>query len=261
MEFHKRKIGLALGGGAVLGAAHIGVIKALEEYEIKIDFISGTSIGSVVAALYAFGKTWEEIKEIALNLEWLDISEISPSRYGLLTNKKIEDVIINNIGDVLFEDSPIPLAAVATDITFGRKVFMNKGRVADAVMASTCLPGIFAPVQRGEQFLIDGGVVENVPVLSLKKLGAAFTIGVDLISKQAFEKPDNIFEVLINTVNITLVNVTKLQTENADLLISPELSDFNVYDTDQVAKLVERGYEEGKRHLEQEMRKYSKLNK
>lgn len=245
----KKKIGLALGGGAVLGAAHIGVMRAVEEYKVPVEYISGTSIGALIAALYAFGLNWRDMEKIALDLDWLDISGFSLSQYGLITNKKIGKVITENLGNVKFDQSKIPLAVIATDICKGKKVVLNEGSVADAVMASTCIPGIFVPVERGEQLLVDGGIMENVPVLSLQNMGAHFVIGVDLNAKQAFSKPKNIAEVLINTINLTLQNVTQLQTGEADLLITPDLSAFNLYDTDQVPDLIEKGYRESKAAL------------
>ncbi len=246
-----KKIGLALGGGAVLGAAHIGIIRAIDEYDIPIKFISGTSIGSLIAALYSFGLTWNEMQEIAVDLNWLDISTLSLSQYGLLTNKKIGNVITDHLGDVQFNESKIPLAVIATDIAKGKKVVLSEGSVADAVMASTCIPGIFVPIQKDNQLLIDGGVMENVPVLSLQEMGADFIIGVDLNAKQSFIKPDNILEVLINTINLTLASATRLQTEETDLLITPDVSEFNLYDTSQVSALIERGYSDSKKKIEE----------
>lgn len=246
-----KKVGLALGGGAVLGAAHIGVIRAIEEYEIKIDYISGTSIGALIGALYAFGTKWEEIKKIAEEMDWFDISELSISQYGLLNNKKIGDIIQDQLGDVKFKDSNIPLSIIATDIGNGTKEVLTDGSITDAVMASTCLPGIFSPVEMDDKLLVDGGVLENVPVLSLQEMGADYIIGVDLNACYSFVKPENIVELLINTVNLALINVSKLQTEKADLLITPDLSRFNLYDTEQVPELIDIGYKESRKVLKE----------
>jgi NTE family protein len=249
----KENIGLALGGGAVLGAAHIGVIRAMEEYDVPVKFISGTSIGSLVAALYSFGLKWKEMEEIALNLNWLDLSGLTLSKYGLLSNEKIGNVITEHLGDVKIEDSKIPLAIIATDISGGKIVVIKKGSVADAVMASTCIPGVFIPVEKEGKFLIDGGIMENVPVLSLQEMGSGCNIGVDLNIRNSIVKPNNIVEVLINTIHLTLRNVTKLQTKKADILITPDLSAFNHYDTSQVPDLIQRGYEESKKAIEKHL--------
>lgn len=240
----KKHIGLALGGGAVLGAAHIGVIRALEESKIPVKFISGTSIGALVAAMFAFGKSWKEIRSMAMELDWFDISRLAFNRNGLLSNKKMGKLITENLGDVTFDDTEIPLAIVATDITSGEKVVIKKGSITTAVLASTSIPGLFVPVETDKHLLVDGGIAENVPVLSARDIGAEYIIGVDLNAKQNFTKPKNIVQVLINTVHLTLRNVTKLQTEEADLLITPDLSEFDYYHVKQIPDLIEKGYAE-----------------
>jgi NTE family protein len=239
-----QNIGLALGGGAVLGAAHIGVIRALEESRIPVKYISGTSIGALVAAMFAFGKSWKEIRSIAMEVDWIDISRLAFSRNGLLSNKKMGKLITDNLGDVTFEDTEIPLAIVATDITSGEKVVIKKGSITTAILASTSIPGLFVPVETDNRLLVDGGIAENVPVLSARDMGAEYIIGVDLNAKQNFTKPKNIVQVLINTVHLTLRNVTQLQTEEADLLITPDLSEFDYYHVKQIPELIEKGYAE-----------------
>lgn len=246
-----KKIGLALGGGAVLGAAHVGVLKALEEKDIKISYIAGTSIGAFVAAFYAFSKKSVDISEIARKLKWMDVSEISLSRYGLLSNEKLGELISEYVGDKKIEDSDIPLAMIATDITSGEKVVMKKGPLATAVMASTCIPGIFNPVEFEEKLLVDGGIVENVPINTVNEMGADYVIGVDLNAKNKYEKPGNILDVIMNSFHFTLMAAAKYQTESADLLITPDLSSFNMTDPDQVEDLIEQGYKDAKKALEQ----------
>ena len=173
-----RKIGLALGGGAVLGAAHVGVLRALEEFDISINCVAGTSIGAFISAFFAFNKHWTEIKEITLDLNWLDISALSLSKMGLLSNEKLGKLITEHIGDVNFAKADIPIAMISTDISNGEKIILKEGKVADAVMASTCIPGIFIPLEIGNKLLVDGGIVENVPITPLKEMGADFVIGV-----------------------------------------------------------------------------------
>ena len=239
-----KQIGLALGGGAVLGAAHIGVLKALEELEISIHYVAGTSIGAFVAAFYAFDKTWKEIEEIALKLKWIDISGISLSQYGLLSNEKLGELITEYLGNKKFKKSSIPLAMIATDISNGKKVILRKGSVAEAAMASTAIPGIFNPVEIDGKLLVDGGIVENVPIQTLNDMGANYIIGVDLNAKHSYEKPNNIVDVMVNSFHFTLQASAKLQTKEADLLIQPDLSSFNRSDMDQVEDLIEKGYED-----------------
>ncbi|NIT59000.1 MAG: patatin, partial [Aliifodinibius sp.] len=129
-------IGLALGGGATLGAAHVGVLRALEEAEIEIDCIAGTSIGALVGALYAFGMSVDKIETIALDLDWPDISGLALSKMGLLNNKAMGKLLDTYLGDVQFDEAQIPFAAVATDIATGEKVILETGDVSEAVKAS-----------------------------------------------------------------------------------------------------------------------------
>jgi NTE family protein len=234
-DVSRKNIGLALGGGAVLGAAHIGVLRAIDELNITVSHIAGTSIGSVVGSLFAFGKSWQEIEEIAVELDWLDISSMSISQYSLLSNKKISQIIKDNLGSVDIEDASIPLCIVATDISRGERVLLKQGDLVNAVMASTCIPGIFKPIESENRLLVDGGFTENVPVLAVQEMGAKFIIGVDLNAKFPFKKPVNIIELLMNSVQLALVNAAKLQTEKADIIIAPDLSAFNMYDTKQVS--------------------------
>lgn len=246
-----RKIGLALGGGAVLGAAHIGVLQAIEEHSISISAISGTSIGSLIAALYAFGKTPAEIKDIALQTKWKNLSSLVLSRFGLLSGDKIAQIIIENIGDVDFDDAKIALNMVATDITTGERVVLNSANVAKSVMASSAIPGIFIPVEIDEKLLVDGGLVENVPVNALRELNADYVIAVDLNAKHSHKKPDGLIEVLLNTFDIVLNSATSTQLKSADFLVRPDLSEFNAHSTSQIERLIEVGYEYAYKQLQE----------
>lgn len=244
-----KNTGLALGGGAVLGAAHVGTLKALEEYNLPVDYIAGTSIGAFVAAFYAFGLDCDEIKKIALQLKWMDLSGISLSRYGLLSNEKMGKLLEKYIGKKNLEDAKIPLAVIATDISTGDRVVLDQGPVAQAVMASTCIPGIFKPVKINGRYLVDGGIVENIPIKTTRKLGAKFVIGVDLNGKFSYQKPNNLLDVIVNSFHFLMQNAEKFQIEKADLLIQPDLSGFNRSDTAQVEQLIQRGYEDSKNAL------------
>jgi len=244
-----KKTGLALGGGAVLGAAHVGALRAIDEFDIKINFIAGTSIGAFVAAFFAFGKNWQDINKIASDLKWIDITGISLSRYALLSNEKLGELIVEHIGDKNIQDANIPLAIVATDVSRGEKVVLDKGSVADAVMASTCIPGLFRPVKINKQLLVDGGIVENVPVKTVTQMGAEYVIGVDLNARHTYEKPDNILDVIINSFHFLMQKSDKLQTVKADLLIKPDLSAFNRSNMNQVDELMKVGYEDSKKAL------------
>ena len=246
-----KKVGLALGGGVALGAAHIGVLRAISELGIMIDYVAGTSVGAFIAAFHAFKKDWQEIEKIALQIEWKEIAGFSVSKFGLLSNKKMENLIVENIGDVNFDDSAIPLAMIATDITTGNKVVLDKGSVSKAIMASTCIPGIFMPVEINDKLLVDGGIVENVPISPLKNMGADIIIGVDLNANYTYDRPENMVDVLMNSFHFTLQAAAKLQTEKADILIRPDLSAYSRTNLKQAAELIDQGYFEAKKALKE----------
>ena len=239
-----KKTALALGGGAVLGAAHVGVLRALTELRIPVSMVSGTSIGAFIAALYAFGKSWQEIRDIAFDLDWLDLSSLVLSQYGLLTNKKFGRIVTELLGHKHIEDASIPLSIVATDIGTGKKVVFTHGDVALAVMASSCIPGIFRPVEYHGSLLVDGMLMENVPVSPLVERGAESVICVDLLARHVFKKPDNIIGVLLNAFYSSITNTTAIQTASVDLCISPNLSEFNLVDVGQVPDILYAGYRE-----------------
>lgn len=245
----EQKIGLALGGGAVLGAAHIGVLRAIDELGIEIDFIAGTSIGAFVAGLYASGMTWEEIQSMTKKLKWLDLSSPSFSKLGLLSNHRMGELIREKIGPVNLEDAKIPVAMIAADIETLEKVVLTKGEIAKAAMASTCIPGIFAPVEIDGRLLVDGGVVENVPISPLLDMGAEIIIAVDLNTEHKSKKPENLIEVLLRTFSLSSGTATRFQTTGADILIAPDLSEFNVIDIEQSPDLIKKGYDEAIRIL------------
>ncbi len=236
--------GVAFGGGAVLGAAHVGVLKAMHETGFCADCVSGTSIGSFVAALHAFGKSWEEIEEIAMDLDWFDLSGLALSSYGLLSNRKFGRLVLKLLGRKRIEDAPIPLAIVATDICSGDKVVMRKGSVATAVMASASIPGIFNPVKLKKMLLVDGVLTENVPVSPLGEMGASRIVCIDLLGRHRFRKPEHLAMLLMNAFYSAMRTMSEIQMEDADLVIRPDLSDFSLVDIDAVPEIFEAGYRE-----------------
>ena len=239
-----RKIGLALGGGAALGGAHIGVLRAFEELGLRISYISGNSIGAVVACLYAFGKSWQEIDDIALDMNWLEVSNFSPSKYSLFSNRKLGEKLKEIIGDKDFDEALIPLSIVASNLNTGDKTILKKGKVHVAVMASSAIPGLFKPVEIEGALLADGGLVENIPISLLQDSRADIIIGINLNARRSLRKPENWFGVMVNSYYTLIDSLSKAYTTNADLMIEPNLSDFSLIDTKKTKELAEKGYEE-----------------
>ncbi|MFA3782884.1 patatin-like phospholipase family protein [Melioribacteraceae bacterium 4301-Me] len=177
------KIGLALGSGAARGLTHIGVLKAIEEHGIKIDYISGSSIGALIGAAYAIGMSAQEIEDIAIQTDWKLMAKIflpSLSLSSIVNTKYLSEFLSTWFGNKTFDDLKIPFSAVTTDIQTGRMVVLEKGDLLSAIRASISIPVIFSPVTIGKYKLVDGGLVNPTPVDVVKKKGIDKVIAVNL---------------------------------------------------------------------------------
>jgi len=181
---NKPKFGLVLSGGGARGLAHIGVLKVLEEANFRVDYLSGTSMGGVIAAAYASGLTPQEIENIALehadSRKMFSLADPTLPRKGLLKGERIQAFFEEYIGDRTFDQLNIPVTLVAVDLNTGKEVHMNEGKVVDAVRATVSIPGVFSPVERDGQLLVDGGLLNNLPVDVNKEMGAESIVAVDV---------------------------------------------------------------------------------
>jgi len=180
--FPKKNVGLALGSGSARGWSHIGVLRALAEAGIEIRYVAGTSIGSLVGAAYALNKM-DVLEDFARQLDWKQIVsflDVTFPRSGLIDGKKISDFFRSHVREMDIEELPLRYCAVATDLATGREVVLNKGDLIKAIRASISVPGIFTPVKKKGRFLVDGGLVNPVPVSAVRKMGADYVIAVDL---------------------------------------------------------------------------------
>jgi NTE family protein len=176
-----RKIGLALGSGSARGWSHIGVIRGLQEANIAIDIVCGSSIGALVGGAYAAGKL-DIAEKFIRGLAWSDVlgfMEVPVPRSGLINSEKIAEYLRERLGDPNIEDLPIPFAAVATDLTSGQEVWIRQGSLIEAIRASLCMPGMFTPCFRDGRLLVDGGLINPVPVSLCRSLGADTVIAVN----------------------------------------------------------------------------------
>ena len=256
-----KKIGLALGGGAFRGAAHIGVLQVLEEKGIKPSHISGTSIGAFIGVLYAFGIPVQKMLEIARGITWMSISHFTLSKMGLLTNDEIGDIIIDLLGkERLIEEAPIPLSIIATDIEKGSKVVFEKGSVIDAVLASTCIPGIFIPIEINKRMLVDGFLVENVPITPLQNKELDMIIAVNLNARRSYNPPDDIIDIIVSALDIAIEVHSHSIIRNADVIIEPDVGSYSRFDSKKVDKFYEQGYRAAKKAMPN-IRKFLKRKK
>ncbi|HQU73258.1 MAG: patatin-like phospholipase family protein [Calditrichaeota bacterium] len=236
-------LGLALSGGAARGIAHIGVLQAFKENGIIPDFLAGTSIGSLVAGLFAFGIPVADILNQAEALSWTKISSLNIPRTGFLSNRILGEIVESQLGKVNIEDSPIPLAIVTTDISNGERVVLREGSLSEAIKASSCIPGIFTPVSINGRLLVDGFLVENVPLSPLREMGAQITVGVNLGALRDYREPDGIIDIMMNAFEIAVDANTFKTMRQADLIISPKLAGISRMDSTRAQDMYDEGYQ------------------
>ncbi len=246
--------GLALGGGAARGWAHIGVILALAEKNIRITHIAGTSIGAFVGAFYATNELDILISNV-MHLDWrhgVGYFTSVPSKTGMTNGRKITEFLENHLSVETLEEAAIPLCTVATDLRTGGEVILSRGSIVDAVRASIAIPGVFTPVQTEDFLLVDGGLVNPVPVCTLRRMGAETIIAVDLngvptdpdVPLLEKEQP-NMLEIIGVSANIIEAGLTqkRLAEDPPDLLIRPDLAHISYLDFNKGEELIRLGYE------------------
>jgi NTE family protein len=256
--FGRPKIGLALSGGAARGLAHLGVIKVLQEEGIKVSCVAGASVGSLMGALFAAGMRWDEMAEIARKIKWKDLAQLTLSRMGIARHAKLKAIIDDVIGRKRFEDLPLPFAAVAVDVTAGEEVILKDGSVAEAVRASSSIPGIFEPTVIGGRYLVDGGLLNNLPADVARRMGADVVVAVDL-NAQSFAPtpPKNVLDILYRCFLIVLRHSHESVRE-ADVLIAPDLGGRSYYDLKPIDEMIALG-EAAARAMLPRLRKKAKL--
>jgi len=244
------KVGLALGGGGAKGVAHIGVLKALEDAKVRPDFIAGTSVGAMVAAMYAFNVSIDTITNIARDLTLSQITTFKLNKTGFFTADPLKEILVEYLGEANIEDSSIPLAIVATDLKKGEEVIFTHGPLADAVCASASIPGVYIPMKMGERTLVDGGIVQSVPVGAVKDMGAGVIIASQLGGVGVYEEPKNVLDVMRNAFDIALSRRTREEVKEADLVIAMDLRDFSIADnTERYDELFTIGYDTAAKEL------------
>ncbi|HYN86653.1 MAG TPA: patatin-like phospholipase family protein [Pyrinomonadaceae bacterium] len=221
------RLGLALSGGAARGVAHVGVLKVLEESGVRVDCISGTSAGALVAGAYAAGMTVAELEELGRSLRWRDFGRVTLSRLGVQSNARMEEYVRARFPVTRFEELRIPFAAVATDLRTGGAVVMrDEGDVAFAVRASCALPGWYVPVTDAEgRQLVDGGLVANIPTAAVRALGAEVVVAVDVNQEGArfLGPPQSAIGVLFQSFIVVQRTAAAHQRQMADVVISPRV--------------------------------------
>jgi NTE family protein len=220
-------VGLALGSGGARGLAHIGVLKALEAHGIKVDMLAGSSMGSLIAAVYANGIEPHMMEKLALNLKrkhWLDLTVPG---MGFVAGEKIKQLIRLLTHGKRIEELSKELAVVATDIETGERVVFREGPVDQAVRASISIPGIFVPERVGDRLLVDGGVIDRVPITVIRDMGADLVIAVDVAQFDTPMKVTTIFDVIAQTIDVMEREILRHQILAADLVIRPDVGHYS----------------------------------
>jgi NTE family protein len=217
------KIAVVLGAGASKGFAHIGVLKVLESSNIPVHMIVGTSAGSFVGSLYAYGFTAFELQKLSFSLEKNDIIDLTVPDKGFVKGEKIETYINTILRETPMEKLRIPFYAVATDIQNGREVIFGSGNTGTAVRASCSIPGIFIPPVISGRMYVDGGVVSPVAVDAARRLGADVVIAVDLSGDSDSSLPKGTIEVILQSISIMYTKLSAAQLAKADIVITPKV--------------------------------------
>lgn len=254
-----KQVGLALGGGAAKGLAHIGVLKELAALDVPIVAIAGTSIGALVGGWYAARGSADEIERAVRETPWqelLGLRDISPRRAGAFFSlSRFAAWLRKETEDPAIEDLPIRFAAVATDIRTGERVVLQTGKLVDAILASIAVPMFFPPVERDGRFLVDGGLVEPVPFQTARELGAELVIGVDLssdvlaeagkkISLSGFWKPWQLFNIFYNATSVMEHQLVALQRRPGDIVLTPRVGHISSMDFRRADEGIRAGIEE-----------------
>ncbi len=235
------KIGVALGGGAAKGFAHIGVIKMLEANGFEPVVVSGTSAGSVVGALYASGMSAFDMQQKAVALDEASIRDLRLFSGGLIQGRKLQDYVNAQLDNKPAEQLKKPFAAVATQLETGDRAVFVRGNVGQAVRASSSIPGVFEPVSIGGKTFVDGGVVSPVPVDAARQLGAEFVIAVDISSKASGQRPSGLLGAVGQSIAIMGQRLGEQELARADVIIRPAVLDIGAADFEQRGRAILEG--------------------
>lgn len=228
------RVAVVLGGGAARGFAHVGVLRVLEDERIPIELVVGTSVGSLVGALYADGYNARELEALSRDLDRDDFFDFSlgPLLFGtgLASGERLERWMRKHLRHLDVEQLALPYAAVATDLDDGSAVVLDRGDIARAVRASSAIPGVFEPVAMGGKLLVDGGVVANLPVRVARALGADVVVAVDVTELSGKAEPSSFVEVVMRAVTILTHEGVQESARAADVLVAPAVGDVSLLD-------------------------------
>ncbi len=237
------RVGLVLGGGAARGFAHVGVIQVLEEAGIKPDLVVGTSAGSLVAAIYASGKTGAQLQQIAVDMEEATLTDWALPIFGrgMLRGEALARYVNGLVGSRPIDQLPTPLGIVATDLQSGEGILFRRGDTGMAVRASSAVPSLFQPVKIGTREFVDGGLVAPVPVGYARQMGAELVIAVDISNQPQSNVADGAIQVLLQTFSIMAKSINAYELRDADVVVRPLLAAVGSADFGSRRRSIEAG--------------------
>ena len=281
------KIGLALSGGSAKGFAHTGALKVIDSLQIPIDYIAATSFGSIIGALYSMGYTAKELERMGNETDWNNVLSDLPDRKELPYFRKLDtdkfqmQFGINEFKPIApsglingqrvysglnqwikeyekirnFDDFPIPFKCIAADLITGNEVILDKGSISKAIRASCSIPSVFKPVQWGDSLLVDGGVINNLPIDVVKNMGADIIIAIDVAATPSFKSNYNVIDVVARSARMNEENRKEKQILNADIVIRPDLDHYSWFDFDNslFQNMVDDGYKSTMIHIDELM--------
>lgn len=224
------KIAVVLGAGAAKGFAHIGVLKVLESHRIPVHMVVGSSVGSLVGSLYAYGYSPYELQTIAFAISKDDVADYTIPDNGFIKGEKLESFVNNKVKYTTIDKFKIPFYAVATNIQTGEEMVFGRGNTGRAVRASCSIPGVFNPVMIGDKAYVDGGVISPVAIDVARKFGADVVIVVDISSSLSSTIPTGTFETIMQAVEIMHNKMSIIQLKNADIVIKPKVGNIGSSD-------------------------------
>ncbi|MBQ5957091.1 MAG: patatin-like phospholipase family protein [Clostridia bacterium] len=243
---NRKTVGLSLGAGASRGFAHIGVLKTFIKHGIPIDIITGTSMGALVAGLYAAGNDIGYIEDLANNISMSKIMDFSIKDGGFLKGKRAEELLRAITGNKSIEQLKIPFSCAAISLSTGKVRHFDRGGLCEAIRASISMPGIFAPYRIGDDLYIDGGPVARLPFKKTREMGAEVLIGVDVAWRGQTSKTSdnpNPISVLQSAINFAAWEITQLEEQEADVMITPDVYDINPFSPKECEKCIRIGEE------------------
>lgn len=237
------KIGLALGSGGARGFAHIGVISVLKKHNIPIDYIAGSSIGALIAVLYGAGSDIDRLYKIAKVFKSKYYIDYVVPKMGLISGKRVKELInILSYGRKI-EDLDLPVGVIATDLLTGEKIVFYEGDIASAVRGSISIPGIFVPESWNGRLLVDGGVIDRIPVSVVKEMGADFVIGVDVSPINVSGEVSTIYDVIMQSIEIMQHELVRAREFASNIMIRPELDHYNSRSFTDLENIIQTGEE------------------